>query len=491
MNSFVNKLHLFLIFSLILPTCSATGTDSTSSSFPEDATTLSVFTPATAQDRTDIIPTATYLPLITNNYPYFTIFGVDGRSSLDMIADAQIDWLRVNVQLKWSQIEVTQGSYDWNEAGEVDKILIKAVENGLQPILVIQTSPTWARQYSSSICGPIKKEAFSLFGEFLYKVVQRYSQPPFRVNHYQIWNEPDGLTNYDGSQDDFGCWADGSDDYGGGLSFGKMLSQVYPKVKEANPDAQVILGSLMLICDPRDPAPQDYCKNEDYRKAANFFDGVMKEASKSFDEVMFNSRPSYVPGENPVWSEFHNWRWEAERGGLVNGKIEYIRNTMKKYGVDKPIIHSEAYLLDRPLNAENYNLFEQYKADYLVWVYANGWAQGLRAVLWYSIEGWKGSELVDNGEATDAYQALKAMTSLLKETKYIRSTDIEGYKQFIFQSSTNFIWLLVPTGQQYGVPITIPIPQNLQEIKTSLGEDLTPQKTEITFTNPIYIILGK
>lgn len=359
----------------------------------------------------------------------------------------------------------------------------------MQTILVIQTAPKWARKYPNSVCGPIREEEFTAFGNFLYEVVRRYSQPPYNVLYYQIWNEPDGFLN--DNHQVFGCWADGSDEHYGGRAFGRMLVQIYPRIKQANTNAQVGLGSLMMVCDPRDTNPQGYCAQDEYRRSANFFEGVLKEAPNAFDFVMFNSGPSFQEGKNPVWGEMNNWRWKPERGGLVNGKVYYLRDMMAKYGVDKPIIHSEAYLMDRPSSEPEFLLFEQYKADYLVWVYANGWAQGLKAVTWYSIEGCKGSELIREGLETEAFKALKNMITQLREARFIKRQSEQGYDKFIYQRANEEIWLVIPTSEQYGVEHVISKPLNLKQVVNLVGDEQTINVNSISFVRPTFLILSR
>jgi hypothetical protein len=437
-------------------------------------------------------PTPTlYLPIVTNRHPSVNIFGVDGSSSFAKMKSAGVSWLRVNAQLWWSDVETIKGSYDWSKVAELESKMAEAQGNGLELILLIQTAPEWAREYPMSVCGPIKDSEVDAFATFVGEVVRRYSQPPYNVKYYQIWNEPDEFVKeVEGGNNVHGCWAEEGNNYSG-TRFGKMLSRVYPVFKGINPNAQLVMGSMMMICDPRNPNPEGYCAEPNWRASASFFEGVVKEAKDSFDVVMFNSGPSYKRGENPVWSEMNNWRWKRERGGLVNGKIEYLRSVMRSYGVERPIIHSEAYLLDRPDNPEDYNLFEEYKADYLVWVYANGWSQGLKAVTWYAIEGWKGSELINrDGSETKAFQALKTMTGFLKFADFISREDYEGFTKFVYRNGNEIIWLLIPTGQQYGTMYSIPAPSRLKRVVDLFGNDQTVSGSNIAFTRPVYIFIN-
>lgn len=440
--------------------------------------------------QSDILqsPTPTlFLPFVTKNHPEF-IFGVDGNTNFDKMKDADVKMIRLNAQLWWSQIEQTEGQYDWDKAQNVESYLKDAANKGMDVILLVQTSPEWARKYENSVCGPIKEDKLGKFGDFLYEVVRRYSQPPYNVKYFQIWNEPDQPIKQVERGNNNGCWADSEEGYQG-ISYGKMLSVVYPRIKDANPDAQVVIGSLMLLCDPREERPQDYCAQDEYRKSANFFEGVLQEAKYSFDLVAFNAGPSFEIGKNPVWSEKNNWRWRAERGGMVDGKIEYLRESMAKYGVVKPIIHSEAYYLDR--KDEYFDQFEEYKADYLVWVYANDWSQHLRGVTWYTVEGWKGSELINSSsQETKAFRALKTMTGFLKNAEYLSREDKNGFTKFVFRSGGETIWLMIPTGEKYGETYTITKPANFRRMVDLFGELQNVTEQTISFARPVYIFLN-
>mgnify|MGYP001447707208 CR=1 FL=1 len=454
--------------------------------------TLTMMTSAATLNRPALLetPSTIYLPLVANQYPLITRFGVDGKSSFDKMQAAGVTWLRLNSQLNWSVIQPTKDVLpDWGKALGVETSLIDAAQKGLKVILVIQGAPTWARKYEGSACGPIRETELASFGDFLYQVVQRYSQPPYNVDYYQIWNEPDAPFNIEATV--YGCWGEdpnNTDVTFGGKYYGAMLAQVYPRIKAANPSAQLVMGSLLMMCNPRDDNPGGSCQFPDNRKPASFFEGVVETAGGAFDVVMFNSGTSYSVGENPVWLEMNNLRWRIEFGGLVNGKIAYLRDVMAAKGFDRPIIHSEAYFLDRPLDLEP---FEEYKADYLVWVYANGWSQNLKSVIWYAIEGWKGSELITStGGETKAYQALKTMIGLLQKADYVSREDSGGYTRFIFRTIWEDIWLLVPTGEVYGISYNITIPPNFSRAVDIYGQELTVSGDTIGFSRPLYVIVN-
>lgn len=78
------------------------------------------------------------------------------------------------------------------------------------------------------------------FASFLSALVNRYSKPPYNVHYWEIYNEPD---NTDVNRAWLGgCWG------GKGKEYGDMLKTAYPAIKAADPDAEVMLGSICTPC---------------------------------------------------------------------------------------------------------------------------------------------------------------------------------------------------------------------------------------------------
>lgn len=426
--------------------------------------------------------------------PWVPVFGIESGDSFDLVSQGGIHWIRIDPQLKWSEVETQKGVYVWNKS--LESSIIDANLKGLKVILTIQNSPEWARKYPDRACGPIREDAFPAFAVFLKAVVQRYSVEPYNVNFYLIWNEPDaGFSDveYNGNSV-FGCWGEESypnDPYYGGEYFGKMLMAAYPSMKEVNPRVTISIGGLLLACDPRKDAV-GYCGNSALAKKWNFFEGVVKETGgNSFDMVAFHGYTYHKEGINPVYRErMARGLWSA-KGGVVDGKIDYLREIMNKYGIIKPIIITESALIISPKDVKPQD-FEDAKADYLVWTYANTWSQGINATIWYSLHGWRYSELLDaNGNPLSAYNALKTMSTILNNAEFISREDKVGFTQFNFWLDNQTILLLVPTGKVYGTTYNIAKPPNFVVAKESiLGDEISAPGDTISFSRPIYIIVN-
>ena len=428
-----------------------------------------------------------FLPLVLNRYPYIPVFGIDASSNIPQIKDANLYWLRVNSQLRWSDVQPANPSqYDWQAVTGLNNYLIQASENGLEPILTIHSTPAWAQlNPPGKFCGPIAQNHFSSFANFMREVVRMYSQPKYNIRYYQIWNEPDATRELESGMP-FGCWGDPNDPYYGGEYFAEMLKQVYPAMKSANPHAQVILGGLLLGCDPRGTG-DGYCEHADAVRTAKFFEGVLRNSGgNNFDILAFHGYGFYFENKSAVWSERNHPLWRAS-GGVVDGKLSYLRSIMGQYGVDKPIFQTEAALL---YEGSQQITYQQIKADYAVWLYARNWSEKLPATMWYTLLGWRGSELIDsNGQPLPVYDAIKNMTTILERAEFVSREKFSGYDRFIFNRGNQRVWLIIPTTENLDVHLSIPKPAGFTSAKDIYGSDLAVGDP-ILFSRPVYLFVN-
>ena len=194
-----------------------------------------------------------YLPAITHNYvylPLLSIFGaqmngvIDESQGLSQAVNGGVYWVRFDA-FDWDRIEPVQtvpSTFHWKNVAEDS--LVRAAQNGLKVIAVVKYTPGWAQKYPGSVCGPIKSTAFAEFAEFLTAVVNRYKNPPYKIKYWELGNEPDTPIWYNKSV--FGCWGEVNDPYFGGEYYAQMLKAAYPAIKAADPQAQVLIGGLLL-----------------------------------------------------------------------------------------------------------------------------------------------------------------------------------------------------------------------------------------------------
>jgi len=109
------------------------------------------------------------------------------------------------------------------------------------------------------------------------------------------------------------------DEYYGGGYYAEMLKAVYPAIKEADPQAQVLIGGLLLDCDPTHPPEGKDCK------PSKFLEGILKnDGGDYFDIISFHGYPPYSGADigGGLYNDVHHPYWES-RGGVVLGKVDF------------------------------------------------------------------------------------------------------------------------------------------------------------------------
>jgi hypothetical protein len=318
-----------------------------------------------------------------------------------------------------------------------------------------------------------------------------------------LFNEPDEHREWvlDQSGPDpinhvFGCWGDASDTYFGGRTYADMLKQVHPAMKAANPEAQLVLGGLLMpcgqACNKNDSAELPFSGTKyNYFKMSRFFEGILVNGGGPyFDYVNFHGYTIYDTSFNTgILMERNESLWKTE-GGQVIGKLTYLKNLMSTYDIsDKPILMTESALATPwGFNGDKV-LFEARKADYLVWVFVRNFYRGISGTTWYHIDdyGWRDSGLLDrNNQPLPAYWAYKVMTETLTGTDFPTQlnlgTGILGYE---FKKGSHTIWVLF---SENGSQKTVNKPTWFSHAYNLLrGPVISQTSTTITFDRPIYI----
>ncbi|HNB52383.1 MAG TPA: hypothetical protein PK530_10590 [Anaerolineales bacterium] len=435
-----------------------------------------------------------FLPII--NTPHLdTLFGAEmnplsNSQGLQKMVDAKISWTRRNAIL-WSEVEPVQGGgYDWSVLEGLEADILRAQANHLELIMIVRGVPEWARVaplYNE--CGPIDPAALPAFGDFMHAVVTRYSAYPYSVRYWEIWNEPDVAADVIPTGDSpYGCLGDSSDTtYYGGQAYAGILQAVYPRVKQANPDAQVLVGGLLMDCSPLIDAENCY--------QSRYLEGILEAGGASyFDGVSFHAYDYYSFGQaeyqtgiygNPGWGS-GGW------GDTLNGdlkpvlveKVAYLKSLLDQYGVQgKYLLNTETALLcggfTEPsggpgCESDPNSNFEKLKATYVSQVYASALAEGLVSNIWFTPLGWRNSALLNTDfSPRPAYDALVISRQTLQDGTFIREVheyndqNVFGYE---FNVHGEVIWLLWTLD---GKSHTITLGQTPAEIFDEIGTSVT------------------
>lgn len=142
------------------------------------------------------------------------------RREIDVLADAGVEWLRVDVG--WSAVE-EQGAGRLSEwvLGELDLVSEAAGRRGMHLWAVLWSTPPWARRGpGGDAANPDPAAYASLAG----RLAERYAG---RVSVWELWNEPNTASFFDSVDP---------------AAYAALVKDAYPAIRRADPTAYVSLG---------------------------------------------------------------------------------------------------------------------------------------------------------------------------------------------------------------------------------------------------------
>lgn len=429
-----------------------------------------------------------FLPLLVNRFPLNTVFGIETSpvaNGFTSIVAAKASWVRYN-GLLWSLVEDVKGARNWNAVVELDDSIKRAGQNGIEVVLIVRSTPSWAQSIAGATCSPILNENIIDFGQFMYDAVQRYSKPPFNVKYWEIWNEPDTGYSEDLANQPFGCWGDSSDPYFNGEYYADVLKVVYPKMKSANPDIQVLVGGLLLDCDPG-PDPNICANLGKPDSPPKYLEGILLNGGGDyFDGISFHGY-DYFQGAMGLYSNA-NWGSASNSTGPVSiKKAEFLRDVLDHYNITgKYLMNTEAAVICDGCESYDESPYEQTKAYFVVHSYATALADGLKSNIWYSLYGWRNSGLLyTDSTPRPAYYALQFARQELQDASYEREiTDFPNIKAYEFLRYDRQIWILWSID---GATHQISLAGTPHAVYDLMGNSLPPSNLIEVNMAPIYL----
>jgi hypothetical protein len=432
-----------------------------------------------------------YLPLTLARFPLQNIFGVgtapfNASGAFEKLPPLRGAWTR-HSGLAWSAVEATEGTRNWAAIAGFEQELINASNAGMTPLIIVNSTPTWAQKVAGKFCGPVAPAKYSAFASFMRELVTRYSVAPYNVKYWEIGNEPDVDSGDVAGNSGFGCWGDKTDAYYGGGGYANALKAIYPAIKSADPMAQVLIGGLLM------DSPNDNCSTNNC--PARFFEGILRGGGgAAFDGVNFHGYDDY-DAENGTLGKYRSGNWNGfwnTTGPSFVLKLQFLRQKLAAYGVTgKYFINSETSLVCRYRGARASICetadFETTKAYYVPLSYAYAIKEGLRANIWYDMKsGWNSSDLIDStGNVVPAYNAIKLARTKLQDAVFVsESNPVTGVKSFEFTRGNVKLWVISSVdGASHNVALN-PTPSSIQD---SLGNVTTPASSVAVTVNPLYI----
>ncbi len=440
--------------------------------------------------------TTVTLPLVINSNFASSIFGVETtfitNTELSLLKQSGASWVRRNALL-WSSIEPTQGARNWASMANLEQDMITASANGLQMILIVRSTPYWAQKNPISpagpSCGAVDVGKFSAYGAFLQDAVARYSVAPYNVKFWEIGNEVDVDPSYFPAPEQdsiFGCMGDKNDPYYGGGHYGKMLKAVYPLIKAANADAQVLTAGLLLdhslahvnatLCPVGTPGSYDM---------ACFFEGMLQTAGNTgFDGVSFHAYDYYAGAVGKYLNGNWNSAWNTT-GPVIIQKSRFLKQFLQAYGIkNKYLINSETALLCGRCATVDPQA-QATKARYMAQTYAVAMAEGIRAQVYYDLQGsWNQSHLYSPG-STDPHTAYRVAQHELAGSTYLGDDlSYPGVKIVMARKGSHTVKVMWSTD---GQPHTVNLPAVPQTVTDYLGNVIAPSTTISVSLEPVFV----
>jgi hypothetical protein len=432
-----------------------------------------------------VTPLPTLEPTVQPSLPVtFTgesVFGIEMENVFtggELLAGKGATWIRRNALL-WSAVEPIQGARNWSNVVALERELVEASRLNLNVILIIRSTPSWARKYSTSECGPVRSDKMAAFGKFMGDMVARYSKAPYNVKYFEIWNEPDA-PRASGSPV-WGCWGETSDVYYGGRYYATALKAAYPLMKAADPEAQVLIGGLLM--------------NSAGSAQTKFFEGILVGGGAPFfDGVSYHTYDYYLGGIGHFGSSNWSSSWDST-GPLLVVKNRFLKSVMQKYKVTgKYIINTELAVICDSCGTNgggvtNNATYETTKAYYMTQGMAAAMAEGHRAITWYSLGGWWGSALWDGVNPKPALTAFTVGRQRIGGAAYVGEisqadvgvTGLAGYK---FKRGDIDVWLVWSRG---GTTKTAQFVRMPADITDALGVSYAPAQSFAIGIKPVYI----
>jgi hypothetical protein len=398
---------------------------------------------------------------------------------------AGLQWTRRNALL-WSSVEPDEGQRNWGAVASLENDLVNASQQGINTILIVSSTPLWAQKVEGHTCGPIREDKFEAFALFMRDVVSRYSAAPFNVKYWELGNEPDVDPSLVAPDSQFGCWGDQNDPYYGGGYYANMLKLVYPAIKTADPEAKILTGGLLLDCDPTHPPQGIDCK------PSLFFKGMLEAGGANYFDIL--SFHAYSPYNGSWITAEMSGSWQA-RGGVVLGKVSYLREIMNMYGVNKPLFHTEGSLTCDERNVIYCNppgeKFLDDQASYAVFLFVRNWIAGIAGTIWYDLEGpgWRNGSMLDGFQKPKPdFNALRFLLVELKGASFHKEIiEYSKIQAFEFTLPQKRVWVLWPKDDP---PHAIIPPGDTLKVYDKYGNLMSPPDSVINLTSPVYFELA-
>ena len=209
-----------------------------------------------------------------NDHMYNTPLKVE--HAITMMQEAGVGLVRQNIS--WDDVEPEKGKFDFEK---YDTLIDSLNSHDLRMLGLLCYTALWTgREWNAA-------PDTDLFLIYVRKVVRRYKD---RVKYWEIWNEPD--------HDTYWLERDGM------KSYVALLKAVYPVIKEEDPTAVVVLGSVSTPFPLRDMYRQGAKGNFDIVNVHPFVSPQAPDALKKVHGIYVGVKKvmaEFQDEDKPIW----------------------------------------------------------------------------------------------------------------------------------------------------------------------------------------------
>ena len=217
--------------------------------------------------------------------------------TVEMVRDAGITWAKQH--FPWEEIEQPRkgqsfdAKYGQSTWDKFDDIVRLAEARGLRLIARIDRPPAWARVDKSRPNAP--PDRIDDFGDFAFQLAARYRG---KVEHFQVWNEPNLGEEWNGRPDP--------------AAYVALLRVAYRRIKDANPNACVLAAPLAMNVE----------LGPIHLNEVDYLDRLYQAGAKdACDVISANAYGMDRPPEDPPSRAVLNFR-----------RVELLRAVMERHG---------------------------------------------------------------------------------------------------------------------------------------------------------------
>ncbi len=274
------------------------------------------------------------------------------RQALARLRDAGFGWVRQ--RLDWRELEPAPGRIRWER---VDPLLADIQEVGLEPVVVLDGSPVWARDprdrppTDNPLAPPADPGDFAAFAG---QVATRYRE---RLRYYQIWDEPNIAPRW-GNR-----WVDP-------VGYARLLQAAASAIRAADPDAVILTGALAPTADRGHAAVDEVYFLERLYAAggASAFDVLAiqpfgfghppedlpsRRAVLNFRRAQWIRRAMLAAGDadTPVWAVRYGWSRQPNpvwRAVSPEEQVAFTARAVALARAEWPWMAAMGWAIDRP-----------------------------------------------------------------------------------------------------------------------------------------------